>query len=81
MENNLEEAPKGVPQTQGIGPKIDGERKEQNSSIAQTLCIKRKVEGLQETLEQPFLTASGASGKKGKERSRIRNTGGRKVKN
>ena len=45
------------------------------------LGIKRKVEELQETQEQLFLTASGTSRKKGKKRPRRRNTGGRKVKN
>ena len=33
-----------------------------------------------ESQEQPFLTASGTSGKKGKDRLRGRNTGGKKVK-
>ena len=80
VENNFEEVLKEVSQSQGIGTKIDGERKEQSSSVAQTLGIKWKVEELQETQEQPFLTAGGTSAKKGKERSRRRNTGGRKVK-
>ena len=77
---NSEEALKEDSQSQGLGTKIDGERKEQSSSLAQTFGIKRKVEELEETQEQPFLTASGTSGKKGKERPRRRNTGGRKVK-
>ena len=81
VENNFEEALKEVSQSQGIGTKIGLERKEQSSSVAQkTPGIKRKVEQLQETQEQPFLTASGTSAKKGKERSIRRNTGGRKVK-
>ena len=81
VENKFEEVLKEVSQSQGIGTKIDRERKDQSSSVAQkTLGIKRKVEQLQVTQEQPFLTARGTSAKKGKERSRRRNTGGRKVK-
>ena len=40
-----------VSQSQGIGTKIDGERKEQSSSVAQTLGIKTKFEE-EETQEE-----------------------------
>ena len=68
VENNFEEALKEVSQSQGIGTKIDGERKEQRSSVAQkTLGIKRKVEQLQETQEQPFVERARRKGRNDQE--------------
>ena len=45
---------KEVSQSQGSGKKIDEETEEQSTSVSHSLGIKRKVEELQETVEQSF---------------------------